>query len=276
MASGGSGTWRVALWRRAAALSCICLAVPSCVDRSTQRRLAVLTARVDSLSASVKALRGQPARPRQSAADTATVDIQGAGSIGSRDAPVVIVEFTDYQCPWCGQHFRTTMPRIRRDLVDKGIVMYVVRDLPIPMHPNAFAAAKAARCVREQSDTSFWVFHDSLFSAQPRLADSTVDKLVQALPVDYRRFKRCIGQKATIAAVQQDMKVAEEIGITATPGFIVGPNKASGRITGRTLRGAVPFEEFQTAVVAAQAKVKQADGPKRRLEDSSPLRRRDK
>jgi protein-disulfide isomerase len=96
------------------------------------------------------------------------LSVDGAPSMGNGDAKVTLIEFSDYQCSFCGRHFSQTLPRLMTEYVKTGKVKYVLRDFPLePIHPLAFKAAEAARCASDQG--KYWEMHDRLFSNQQAL-----------------------------------------------------------------------------------------------------------
>lgn len=93
-----------------------------------------------------------------------TIDVTGEPSLGKEGAPVTVVEFTDYQCPFCVRAFSDTYPQLRKDYIDTGKVKYVIRDFPLPFHSNAQKAAETANCAQDQG--KYWQMHDKLFEQQ--------------------------------------------------------------------------------------------------------------
>ena len=215
-------------------------------------RVTRLEARVDSLAVTVTAMNaafqngalgGAAARP-----ETLAVDPRPGMALGDSAAPVTIVEFTDFQCPFCGRHATTTLPQLRKEYVDKGLVRYVVRNNPLPMHPFARRAAIAARCAAEQSPAAYWRYHDGLFAGQAALADSTFDALAQADGLDLARFDRCRMDKATAERIDADVAAASKAGFRGTPTFVIGRVQPDGTVRGEAIEGAYPFARFKSAI----------------------------
>lgn len=190
---------------------------------------------------------GQPQRRRQAV----TVGTDGAAARGSDDAPVTIVEFSDFQCPFCRRHFRAAMPKLIDDYVEPGTVRYVVRDFPLEViHPAAFGAAVAARCAGEQG--SYWAMHDRLFEMQETLPDRNWVGHAEGLGLDTARFRSCLDNEAVAAAVRRDQSEAANAGATGTPTFFVGrsrPGESTIRAS-RVIRGAQPYRVFEQAIEA--------------------------
>lgn len=156
-------------------------------------------------------------------------DAEGV-SIGDPDAPVVVREFADYECPACAA-FAPTAKKLREEYVAEGKVRFVFFDFPLPMHQHAREAASAARCAGRAD--RFWPYHDRLFETQgdwSRKADATdffYDLAVQT-GVPLESFRRCLNQGATEALVERNLEIASEIGAVATPTVLVGDRMFSG------------------------------------------------
>lgn len=167
------------------------------------------------------------------------VATEGRPSRGAADAPVTIVEFTDYECPFCRRHFRYTMPAVLAVYGDK--IRYVVRNYPIAsLHPHAPKAAEAAECASEQG--AFWQYHDLLFGEATTLDVESLKRYAAELQMDTAAFNRCLDTGAKAAVVRQDKLDASAYGVRGTPAFF---------LNGRLLRGAKPFEVFASYIDAA-------------------------
>lgn len=178
----------------------------------------------------------------QPSQDPVDVPIGDAFSIGDPDAPITIVEFTDYQCPYCGRHFQQTYPQLIANYVDAGLVRYVFKDFPLTsIHPQAFEAAEAARCAGEQD--AYLGMHDVLFSRQNEwgVADAAAlfTGYATELGLDAEAFATCLSDGRYEEAIQADLEDGIQLGVTGTPGFF---------INGRFLSGAQPYAVFQQAL----------------------------
>lgn len=166
------------------------------------------------------------------------IDIEGRPYLGPADAPVTIVEFTDYECPFCGRYFRDTLPQLQGEY--EGQVKFVVMNYPLPYHPLAQPAAEAAECASDQG--KFWEYHDTLFGNQDALDTDSLKKYALDLGLDTEAFKACLDSDATELRVLRDVLDGQSYGITGTPTFF---------INGQRLVGARPFTMFQTLIDAA-------------------------
>jgi predicted DsbA family dithiol-disulfide isomerase len=153
---------------------------------------------------------------------------------GSADAPVTIVEFTDFQCPFC-ERVQPAMQRIRKEYA--GRVRIVAKQLPLPFHEQARGAAEAVLCAA--AGGRFWEMYDWLFAHQGGATPDAIKKAAEAMKLDSAAFAACVDTKATAAKVNADMALAERFGITGTPAAVVN---------GVLIEGAQPFETFQQAI----------------------------
>ncbi len=166
------------------------------------------------------------------------VPIEGRPYWGPEDAPVTLVEFTDYQCPFCRRHIDRVYPWIRSEYGDR--VRYVIRNFPLPSHPQADKAAEAAECAFEQG--KFWPYHDILFENQIALAPDDLKRYAADVGLDEEAFADCLDSGAKAEAVTHDVEVGRELGVRLTPTFFIG---------GRKLVGAWPQDSFRVYLEAA-------------------------
>jgi len=174
-----------------------------------------------------------------------TVSLDDDPSQGDPNAPLTLVEFSDYQCPFCARHFRETLPQITADYIKTGKLRYVFRDFPLDFHAQAERAAQAAHCAGDQG--KYWPMHDQLFG-DPR-AISLDDFTVQATAIglDLVRFNTCLSEGKYTEEVKKDLKEGQQLGITGTPGFFIGrTDVAANQVKGaRPLIGAQPYASFK-------------------------------
>jgi protein-disulfide isomerase len=166
-------------------------------------------------------------------------------SLGRDDAPVTVVEFADYQCPFCRKFHSDTFAEIKKNYIDTGKVRYVSRDLPLDFHPNAPGAAVAARCAGEQH--KFWEMRDMMVVNAADLTTPSLIKYGQQINLDMTAFGLCLNDKKYTAAIQKDVADANTMGISGTPSFVVGKT-AKDEINGVRIVGAVPYSVFDTAI----------------------------
>jgi protein-disulfide isomerase len=198
-------------------------------------------------------------RPSVAAAPTAPTipqnlvfDINGAPVKGKKDAKLTLIEFTDFQCPFCGRHVRETAPQIDQTYIESGKLKYVVQDFPLEsIHKNAFKAAEAARCAGDQG--KFWEMYERLFADQQKLNPEDLVEHAKALGLNEEGFKKCLDDDVYAAAVRKDMAEGQKAGLTGTPAFFLAVKDGSdGKVkVVQSLKGAQPFSAFQAAIDSA-------------------------
>jgi protein-disulfide isomerase len=162
------------------------------------------------------------------------VSAANAPSKGSASAPILMIEFSDFQCPFC-LRAHATVDQVLKTYGDK--IRFVYRHYPLPNHPNARPAAEAAACAADQG--KFWPYHDRLFEQPSKLSDSDLKQHAADLGLDTKKFNACVDSRAFKSLVDTDTKEGEEAGVNGTPAFF---------INGRMLSGAQPFESFKRII----------------------------
>jgi protein-disulfide isomerase len=188
---------------------------------------------------------GQPTgTDRQDAAPMARRHPGDAMALGRPDAPVVMVSYSEFQCPFCGRFARDTEPTLVKEYVDKGILRIEWRDFPY-LGEESLTAARAGRAAAAQG--KFWQFHDAMYAAQlppnsGRLTPAYVTKIAARIGLDTARFAKDLGSAEFTGAIQRDFQEGQAIGVTGTPAFI---------INGRPVIGAQPTAEFVRVIEQA-------------------------
>lgn len=193
----------------------------------------------------------QGAAQNQPSGPVEVKDRDGQPVLGKADAKVTIVEFSDFQCPYCQKFFKETFAQIKSQYIDTGKAKLVFRHFPLPFHVNAQIAGVAAECANRQG--KFWEYHDLLFNnGQPdgtNLAAADLKKYADSLGLNNgtlgfgkNKFNQCLDGKSTLDVVNNDLKAGQTIGVSGTPTFF---------INGNMLVGAQPFSAFQQAIDAA-------------------------
>jgi protein-disulfide isomerase len=176
--------------------------------------------------------------PAASPAKPVNVDTSGSPAQGPADARVTMVEFVDFECPFCGRYARDTLPQIRREYGNR--IRYVSRQFPLDIHPDAPAAARAAVCAQEQG--RYWQLHDLLFAHQEALGKRDLARYAREAGIEASPFASCLRSPAAQAIVQHDLEDGRRYGVTGTPAFFVD---------GRLISGAQPYAQFKAALDAA-------------------------
>ncbi len=166
--------------------------------------------------------------------------------MGNKNAPITIVEFSDYQCPFCARHFSQTLPEIKKNFIDNGKVNYVYRDFPLSFHYDATPAAIAAECFREQKgDAGYYLIHEKIFegASSGSIPMSSLEAYAEELGANMTSFKSCMSEQKYADEVQKDTTDGSLNGINGTPGFII-----TNGTTAKRLSGAQPYAAFKAAI----------------------------
>ncbi|MFN7683920.1 MAG: thioredoxin domain-containing protein [Oligoflexia bacterium] len=164
------------------------------------------------------------------------VEIGNSPILGSKSAKVQIVEFSDFQCPFCSRA-ADTVHQLQKKYGNKVAIAF--KHFPLPMHKDAKPASEASMCINEQSTDKFWKYHDLLFKAQDKMDTASLEKMAKDVGADVAKFKACFESKKYAKAVEADMQYGEKVGVRSTPTFFVN---------GQIINGAVPLEQFAEVI----------------------------
>ena len=164
-------------------------------------------------------------------------------SLGRAEAPLTLVEFTDYQCPYCRRFAAETFPRLKHDWIDTGKLRFIVRDLPLEIHSQARFAAEVAHCAGAQGE--FWPMHQALLKQDTQLTEKDVEGLAAAMGLNAARLHECVAGARYEPAIARQAQEAAALGINGTPSFLIG-RTTPRELNGVRLAGAVPYEELNT------------------------------
>ena len=162
-------------------------------------------------------------------------------SLGSADAPLTMVEFTDLQCPFCRQFVLTSFDQIKANWIDTGKLRYISRDFPLDIHALAIPAARAARCAGEQG--KFWEMRMELMRHANLLTADYINKTASNLKLDAKAFAACTASSKYEAEITAEAQEGLALGVGGTPTFVVGRSTPNG-IDGPVLVGALPYAQF--------------------------------
>jgi protein-disulfide isomerase len=184
----------------------------------------------------------KPAAPQEEAPTKAKIaDLSAVPMLGSKTAPLTIVEYTDYQCPFCQRFHTTAFNDLKKAYIDTGKVRFFSKDMPLDFHSNAMRAAMAARCAGEQG--KFWELRDTMGANPNSLDIEHIVGFAADLKLNTAALRACIDSGKYKEPVQNDVLEAMRIGANGTPTFIVGKSVANG-VDGELLVGAMPFQMF--------------------------------
>jgi protein-disulfide isomerase len=178
-----------------------------------------------------------------------SISLEGAITKGKADAPVTMVDFSDFQCPFCKRHADETIEQIMTEYVDTGKVRYVFKHYPLDFHANARAASNAAECANEQG--KFWEYHKALFTNQQQwetqdatAAATTFKKYATDLELKTDQFNTCVDSKKYDEKIGKELQEGSQYGTSGTPTFYIG-NEKEGYTQ---VVGAQPYETFKQTI----------------------------
>jgi len=187
-------------------------------------------------------------RPAQETLDHVKVKISQSRTRGEPAAPVAIVEFSDYECPFCRQYAVSTFPEIEKHYISTGKVKYSVHNFPLTaVHPSAIRLAQLAECAGNQG--KYWAAHERIFEAHT-VGRIDEDSWFQDMGLDSFKFKSCMNDGATLKDIDDDTRSAQSLGLRGTPTFYLGLAHAaddSVDVT-RVIRGAQPYDAFKEVI----------------------------
>jgi len=185
----------------------------------------------------------QPAAPAKP--EIVTIKGGGAHMLGKSDAPITLIEYTDYQCPFCKRFYENTFADLKKNYIDTGKVKFVSRNLPLGFHAHAQKAAEAALCAGEQG--KYWEMRDALFKNQNKLEVEAILGYANGLSLKADAFKGCLDSGKHAKEIGDEAASAGAIGITGTPTFVLGIARGDS-VEGRKLVGAQPYGAFETQI----------------------------
>lgn len=173
------------------------------------------------------------------------VSIDDDPFLGDKNAKVIIVEFSDYQCPFCRSFWKDSFVQLKKEYIDTNKIKFVYRDYPLSFHPMAQPFAEAAECAEDQG--KYWQMHDKIFSEQEKKGQGTVTSSIddlklwasQVAGLDKNKFNQCLDSGKYKVEVQKDFDDGSKAGVSGTPSFF---------INGRLLVGAQPFSAFKSVI----------------------------
>jgi|SRR5579862_504378 len=190
---------------------------------------------------------GRGGSPPAKSLPASPISFSDANPKGSPSAKLVLVEYSDFQCPFCGRFARDILPAIEKKYVDSGRMLLAFRHLPLPQHALARPAAEAAECAGRQG--LFWPVHTAFFSMQDHLDKASLRSAAHDAGVDLPTFDKCLSSEETKKRVQQDVDTASSLGVSTTPLFflVTVTGDGVGTVVDR-IDGAIPFDSFERVI----------------------------
>jgi protein-disulfide isomerase len=181
------------------------------------------------------------------------VSVDNDPVLGDKNAPLTLIEFSDYECPFCKRAFTDVLPELKKAYIDTGKVKFVYRDFPLSFHANAEKEAEAAECARSQSnDATYFKFHDQIFTKTTAggtgLALTELPVIAKNLGLNVNQFQQCLDSGKFKDEVAKDIADGSAAGVSGTPSWIIGTSSKDGQIEGQLIVGAQPFSAFKTII----------------------------
>ncbi len=185
---------------------------------------------------------------KQPPLEDAYISTLGAPSMGAKTAKVTIVEFSDFQCPFCGRYATQTMPQVLNEYVKTGKVRYIFRNFPLDqLHPLAEKAAEAAACAGDQG--KYWEAHDRFFKNQQALDAKEMQGHALVLGLDVSKFKLCLDSGKYVTLVKTDVAEGQKYNVRGTPSFFFGTEMKDSKLKAvKFLSGALPLQDFKDVI----------------------------
>ena len=190
------------------------------------------------------------AAPTQNAFAPTDIELGDVPYKGDPDAPVTLIEFSDYQCPYCKRHANAVMPPLIQNYVDSGKLRFIMREYPIErLHARAMPASTAALCAGDQD--KYWDMHDALFTDQKANTDENFQQMAAAMGLDMTAFTECMDSDKFAEQIKADIAQGQKLGISGTPSFVVGltdPEDSNKVHLTKFIRGAQSLQAFSAAI----------------------------
>jgi protein-disulfide isomerase len=212
--------------------------------REIQDEVGKLSGRIEKLEALV---------PAQAQPQKVTVRLGDAPRLGDPKAKFGIVEFSDFQCPFCRRFHAETFPQLQKSYIEAGKVALIVKNFPLDFHQGAMSAALAVNCVGKQDAKRFWDVQGDLFAHQDRLGDDLYRELVKNYGLDQQKFASCVADAGQKKRVEDDLRYAQSLGVEGTPTFFIGRIEGDQLVDATPLVGAQPYPAF-TQIIESLSK----------------------
>jgi len=229
-------------------LALLVMATPACAQ-STE--IESLRKEIADLREDLASLRSSLGRARP------IIDLSKGHQKGNEDALVALIEFSDYECPFCIRHTRETMPLIEKNYIATGKILYGFRDFPIDqLHPQAIRAHEAAQCAGDQQ--KYWEMHSRMFGQPAQHTPESLEAAAVQSGLDLGAYRACVASGKHTAGIRESVALAESFGANGTPGFFIGliDKKTNTVKITRAISGAVPFAQFAQAIEGALAQAR--------------------
>jgi protein-disulfide isomerase len=209
-------------------------------------QLHALRTEVGALRKAVDDIHRVAVRPRAPPAP-ASITLDDDEVMGSAEATVALVEFSDFQCPYCRRFHSQTFPQLKESYIDTGKMRYIFRDFPLEqLHPQATAASIAANCAGQQG--KYWEMHHELFMNQNRIGPALFTELAESLELDSQAFATCLDDPAQKEEVEKDLAYGQSVGVRGTPHYFIGRIEGDELVEVKRVSGAQSYQAFANVI----------------------------
>ena len=235
-------------------LACVFLSACSSVKKQPETweanelftQLSELRKEIKLLKSDVQALKQADINTKEGNGKQVEMDLSSSFPMGKDTAKYAIVEFTDYQCPYCFKHSKKTFPIIKQQYINPGIIKYYVKSFPLDFHGQAKKAAISTRCSGQQG--KFWEMHELIFANNKQLSEKSFSTFATQLAINVPLFEICLKKPEVIKAVENDILEGELIGVQGTPAFFIGRVYQDKLVDIKALFGAQSFSSFSRVI----------------------------
>lgn len=186
-------------------------------------------------------------------ASSVKIDIAGDPVLGDKNAKLTLVEFSDFECPYCKKAFEELLPELKKDYINTGKMKFVYKNLPLPFHQNAAIEAEAVLCARDQGgDAAFYKYHDQIFtktsSGGTGITTDQLSLIAGDIGLKVTQFQKCLDKHTFKSEVDKDLAQAQKVGASGTPTWFIGKTVSQDTIDGIKIVGAQPFSNFKQVI----------------------------
>jgi len=235
----------------------LCISLSACTTASKQptnweanelfTQLSELRKEIKILKTDVQSLKENTVKKKtKKKSKQAEIDLRHGFPMGKETANYAVVEFTDYQCPFCLKHSKKTFPLIKQQYIDTGKIKYFIKDFPLDFHSQAKNASISSLCAGQQG--YFWEMHELIFDNNKKLSEELFVQFAVQIKLDISSFKKCLSSTEAKQIVDNNISEGELIGVRGTPAFFVGKIKDNKLIDIRALYGAQSFSSFSRVI----------------------------
>lgn len=201
----------------------------------------ILSKALNELKAEIGVLKQSVGKSNSVMADASAM-IDNDPTLGDEDAPLIIIEYTDFLCPFCKKHELNTFVKLKEAYIDTGKIQYVVKDFSLSSNSSAILAAVAANCAEEQGN--YWSMRHMIFENQRDLSKDKLIGFADLLKLNQQAFIQCIDDPKQAHEVENDVAYAEQIGIQSTPSFVIARKEKNRLLDIKVVRGAYNYKRF--------------------------------